>query len=240
MEQTTYQITQAAALACSHLPLPPGGFELPAFLEKWQDLSGAVIGGLMGVVGALVVAGNSVRREQRIGARLILVDLAILEASNQRFAPLRNNEQALCERLIAELPDVSSLDGPLIGQITDVSERLAAHLHLCQTQFRAFKKELDKFAALQNSVERRGAHAFQIMRTSVRVKELWDLVCEHATLSAYYIDRFLFRKWPRWAFRLCMTITPNDFDQRSRHVLKKGKILKPPKKGADEGARQRP
>lgn len=50
------------------------------FLEHWQDLSGAIIGGLMGFIGAWVVAKNSAnserRSERRLAVRIVYMDVA--------------------------------------------------------------------------------------------------------------------------------------------------------------------
>jgi hypothetical protein len=44
-------------------------------LMQWQDLAGGIIGGLMGVVGAWIVAGSFSLRERRSAARLLTVDV---------------------------------------------------------------------------------------------------------------------------------------------------------------------
>lgn len=44
-------------------------------LHDWQDLSGAIIGGLLGVSGALIVARSVSKREHRTAARMLMQDL---------------------------------------------------------------------------------------------------------------------------------------------------------------------
>lgn len=44
-------------------------------LHEWQDFAGAIIGGLLGVLGALIVAGSLINRERRSAARMLMQDL---------------------------------------------------------------------------------------------------------------------------------------------------------------------
>jgi hypothetical protein len=44
-------------------------------LHDWQDLAGAIIGGLLGVLGALIVARSLIGRERRSAARMVMQDL---------------------------------------------------------------------------------------------------------------------------------------------------------------------
>lgn len=45
------------------------------FLHRWQDLSGAIVGGLLGVIGALIVARGVLNRERRSASRMLQSDL---------------------------------------------------------------------------------------------------------------------------------------------------------------------
>jgi hypothetical protein len=53
----------------------------------------------------------------------------------------------------------------------------------------------------------------------------WQLIVEHASLANYYLDRFIFRWWPAWMFKLRMRLFPEILDRRSVHLLKTGKVL---------------
>jgi hypothetical protein len=44
-------------------------------LHEWQELAGAIIGGLLGVVGALIVARSVINRERRNASRMLQRDL---------------------------------------------------------------------------------------------------------------------------------------------------------------------
>ncbi len=46
--------------------------ELFCFLEKWQTLIGAFIGGIVGLLAALLVARDARRREEKTAAMLLV------------------------------------------------------------------------------------------------------------------------------------------------------------------------
>lgn len=67
-----------------------------SFLNKWQTLAGAIIGGGIGVLGALIVAYNIRRREERSAGWLILYELMSVLAARAQV------EKAFAEAGIAE------------------------------------------------------------------------------------------------------------------------------------------
>jgi hypothetical protein len=74
------------------------------FLEHWQELMGAILGGLLGVFGALIVAGSVATRERRSASRMLQRDLlgVVRMVSNltyERKAPL----DSLGEQLVRKL-----------------------------------------------------------------------------------------------------------------------------------------
>lgn len=51
-----------------------------ALIQKWQELLGAVIGGLLGVTGAMIVARDAFSRERRNAVRVLQHDLVAVVA----------------------------------------------------------------------------------------------------------------------------------------------------------------
>ena len=56
---------------------------LVKWLNHWQDLVGAIIGGLMGIVGAFIVAYAQKRREENAAAMLLSSDFTAFVGSIQ-------------------------------------------------------------------------------------------------------------------------------------------------------------
>jgi hypothetical protein len=214
-----------------------------ATLHDWQDLAGAIIGALMGVVGALIVASRATQRERRIAAAALLPELQNFRGAHgtlvERAATTKHTPGAVakvvCLSLLHLRPVASVLHSPALGQLSDVHPALYAHLYHCQMIHRYFEQGLAEFAELENAAKAAmpppNAAEFEerIQRKAVSVFGNWNLIAEHAAMAEYMLDRFIFRLCPVWAFSLRMRLLPNDLDRRSAYLLKEGKPLSPAK-----------
>ena len=234
-----FQITRTAVLICLHLPLTKGSDPV-AFLNQWQTLIGALVGGLMGVVGALIVAARATRRGRRIAASSVLPELMGLQAANLAIdhavgvSHLDNSKskQLVCNMLLRSRPTIRFLQSPVITQLYDIDARLYSHICLCNTIHEQLEPELERYRnercateAASSSAESAVSGSTSLDYRATEAVTVWDLSVEHAALAHYYLDRFIFRAWPIWAFRLRMRLFPNDLDRRSAHLLSTGKLL---------------
>lgn len=157
MSGVLYQITQGTARLCSSLPLPPPGLveRLVRWTDHWQTLVGAAIGGLLGVVAALVVAAMAARRERRIAAAMVLPEVQQLVAAHEGLTAYLNKwavtdpverQKLLCRKLVEEKPVITALYTPMIAQVSDIDAKLYSHLFQCQMTLRSFKAALARFA----------------------------------------------------------------------------------------------
>lgn len=157
MSSALYQITQTAAHVSTALPLPALGLveRLVRWGDHWQTLVGAVIGGLLGVVAALVVAAMAARRERRIAAAMVLPEVQRLTAAQQGWTGYMDKwavtepaerQKLLCRHLVEDRPSVSALYTPMIAQVSDIDRRLYSHLFQCQMTHRSFEAALAPFA----------------------------------------------------------------------------------------------
>ncbi len=96
---------------------------------------------------------------------------------------------------------------------------------------RYFEQGLAEFAELEDAAKAPmpppNAAEFE-ERIQVKVASVignWNLVAEHAVMGEYMLDRFVFRLWPVWAFRLRMRFFKNDLDRRSNYLLEHGRPL---------------
>jgi hypothetical protein len=102
------------------------------FLERWQDLMGAVLGGLLGVFGALIVAGSVSTRERRSASRMLQRDLLgvvgmVSNLTYERKVPL----DSLGEQLVRKLAFARHRLSPMFeGQMSIMfgSDRILAGL----------------------------------------------------------------------------------------------------------------
>lgn len=210
-------------------------------LDHWQTLIGSFIGGLMGVIGALIVAVMAVRRQRWVMASALLPDMQQLRAAHDSLEQASQSvepplgewakAQWRAERLAALRPGLSALhDGVAATQLSDLDNRLSAHLMLCRMRHKDLDTHLQQFVAVRNGSQAPmpAANVPQAMnlvrRSADRVLQAWDLCVEHATLAEYFMDRLIFNRWPNIWHRLRMRLWPNDLDRRSANLLKTGII----------------
>lgn len=224
---------------CSHLPIPES-FDLVATLHDWQDFAGAIIGALMGVVGALIVASRGTQRERRIAASTVLPEVMGLRACNERinevvkasYQTKGGRKRLVCNMLLKARPTISTLHSPVITQLYDIDARVYSHIfqtHWLHEQFEPalerYRQEVNNTRAPHSSIYDAASSELALDVRAVEATHPWDLCVEHATLANYYLDRFVFRRWPNWIFRLRMRYFPNDLDQRSEYLLATGMPL---------------
>ncbi|ASD84645.1 hypothetical protein QHI69_38350 (plasmid) [Burkholderia gladioli pv. gladioli] len=87
MSNLVYQVTQTSARVCASLDAAwsvtlSTASALVSWLDHWQTLVGSFVGGLMGVVGALIVAAMAVRRQRWVMASALLPDTQQLRAAH--------------------------------------------------------------------------------------------------------------------------------------------------------------
>jgi hypothetical protein len=226
MSAMLYELTASAAQMCSPVPAAAAG-GWTEWLDHWQTLLGAAVGGVMGVAGAWIVAVSQRRRERRVAAGMVLPDLHQLTASGEmleRWLDRPDNvrggtrEVVAIDQLRRRRPIAFALHSSVIGQLSDIDARLYSHLFQCEMTHRSFEDGLAGSRASPNQPA-----AFDIpVPSNTRLYDDWQRTTEHATLAAYFLDRLVFSRWPRWAHRLRMRLSPNDLDRRSAQLISSG------------------
>lgn len=233
-----FQITQTAALTCEHLQIPES-FDFVAFLDRWQTLVGSFVGGVLGVVAAFIVAFKQTHREWFIAASSVLPELMSLQATNDGIQHVlavsrqtkRENKRTTCRLLLKQRPTPTVLHSPTIRQLYDIDSRLYAHLSHCAMIHEQLGPALDLFKQADNDAKRPNMSIDEVVAAEAALDVrtyaatlAWDYCVEHASLANYYLDRFVFRRWPMRFFQLRMRVLPNDLDRRSTYLLKNGKL----------------
>ncbi|MEM5402749.1 hypothetical protein [Paraburkholderia unamae] len=257
MSAILYELAASASQLCAPVPAAAAG-GWTDWLDHWQTLQGAAVGGFMGVAGAWIVAGSQRSREQRIAAGMVLPDLHQLAAAGLHLAQLvpaqrrahtsgaggqtaTPDEQRiprLVRTLAARRPVLFALHTPVIGQLTDIDARLYGHLFQCEMTHRQFEDGIRLYEAAPQylSATLGGKPASAPSRPPPPAPLIyadWQRAVEHATLAAYLLDRLVFSRWPRWVQRCRMKLRPNDLDRRSAHLIRTGEL--PPAPGTQPG-----
>ncbi|WP_176331669.1 hypothetical protein [Burkholderia vietnamiensis] len=227
-----YQLTATAAQMCLPVPIPaaaPHGFL--NWLDHWQPLIGATAGGLLGVAGAWIVAGSARSRERRVAAGTSIeaaVEADQRIAGNHELVKGDTRAWLVVEKLARRRPSLFALHTPATGQLSDIDARLYCHLFQCQMIHRTFDEGMaQRLAGNETRTELGvigGARFVRGVLSDARLYREWQGCVERATLANYFLDRFVFSRWPRWCHRLRMKFFPNDHDRRSAALIQTGTL----------------
>lgn len=112
------------------------------FLEKWQTLIGSFIGGIVGLLAALLVAYKERRRDENSSARLLISDFVVFKeavASAEKNIPLETREDKrlleITRNLVKLRPGVSPMFDSSMVRVMSVDNRLDAHLTLFKSKY---------------------------------------------------------------------------------------------------------
>ncbi len=125
--------------------------ELFCFLEKWQTLAGAVIGGVFALWVALLVAYKARRQEDLAAAMLVVGNLVTVRTASRALGQLaveQNIEKEnipywLSDKLVRRRIKLSPLFEASRIRLMPVNVHLAAHLELFQVIFTDVEAKLD-------------------------------------------------------------------------------------------------
>jgi hypothetical protein len=268
MSALLYQLTASAAHMCLPVPVPaaaPDGWLEPLVrrIDHWQTLGGNIVGGAMGITGALIVAVMVRSRERRIAAGMVLPDLLRLAATGKDVArhysvpkPATASRQArlqedparetarisvIVSALKMRRPPLLALHTAVLGQLTDVDTRLSNHLFQCEMAHRLFEDNIDAYRSpkenvIASLVAKEPDALTKRPPSGPLIYADWQRAVEHATLAAYYLELLVFSSWPRWVQRLRMKRRPNELDRRSAHLITTGEPLAQQPAGASAPA----
>jgi hypothetical protein len=119
-------------------------------LDHWQTLVGAVIGGLMGFVGAYVVASSAATRERRSAARQLTISIGLWENVYKRIEKFRTAQHKQSDgALIAEHLAIYRAELPPLfeQQVLQVSHLGGGQLAGFPTAFLTVYRRMESYAA---------------------------------------------------------------------------------------------
>ena len=128
--------------------------ELVEWLFKWQTLIGAAIGGIIGLLSALIVAQSARRREEASAAmvlsgnlvKVVFASQVLLEKSEGKDFPKENRHLWLAEKLAKYRPSMSPMFEASVVRVMPVNGKLASHLELFRLIYADVDLILDRIA----------------------------------------------------------------------------------------------
>ncbi len=128
--------------------------EIVNFLDKWQSLAGAVIGGVIALWVALLVAYKARRQEDLAAGMLLVGNLVTVRTASRALGQLAEEERIdeenlpywFSEKLVRRRITLSPLFEASRIRLMPVNVCLAAHLELFQVIFTNVDAKLDMLA----------------------------------------------------------------------------------------------
>lgn len=136
-----------------------GGWQsVVAFLDKWQSLLGGLIGGVVAISAALIVAYSGRRREDRAAATLVfskLDELRITAEAVEEAATEKGQSFVECAREVGDLPGAkpSLTFRETIFRLSTADEGVGVYLDAVGKLIRMADNQFDRARALQGKNE---------------------------------------------------------------------------------------
>lgn len=195
-------------------------FRMTQFLHHWQELSGAIIGGFMGVAGALIVAREALNRERRNASRMLQHDLlgitdAVSCLTYRRRVTLETvGTKKIAQDLSFYCPKLSPLFEVQMATISGIDVRLAALLSGFHTAYSAVESHV-------RTVQHSGIGTAPWARASEALPGVFQFADDYARAALYLLPlhemgaiRRLYWRLRRWAW-------PDSDDKIMRPLVKR-------------------
>lgn len=194
-------------------------------LDRWQTLVGAVVGGLVALLAALVVAYRAERRSDLAAAMHLvgtLVQVRVASTQLEALAKERGiadeNDRAAwqAEKLVWLRPKLSPMFEASVARVMPIDVAAAAHLQLFLSQYLDLE---DKLTRLQPDIEayQRGVEPQRgkdyVIADARAAKRLFDAVATHAACAEHLISKFVLSSGAFWLSLWCKLFP----DKKTRH-----------------------
>jgi hypothetical protein len=205
-------------------------------LDHWQSLAGAFVGGISGLVAALVVAGSANRREQRAAAMLLIGDLTAIGAAGENLRQLAEKQSIpadkhpmwLANMLIWSRPKLSVLFESSMVRVMPVDNSLVAHLNLLKTIYAGIEEELTR---LTRNIDAAKGQSNGILARSMQEQEAdarliamgFERIVAHAEYANMLIANLIFSRCRVW-HRIRMRLLPNNEEKECARLLREGTV----------------
>lgn len=207
--------------------------ELICYLEKWQTLIGAFIGGIVGLLAALLVARDARKREQRAAAMLLVGDLAEVRTASEVLREMSEKKDMsaddkgarwITNMLLKRRPSLSPLFESSMVRIMSVDDHLAAHLILFKKIFRSADARLTELAYSLERSKQEGPFILSNKEIDSLIKLIasgFYNAVEHAVCAEHLLDKLIIRR-SALLHRLMRKFKIPKEEKKCRELLKTG------------------
>ena len=201
-------------------------------IHRWQNLAGAVVGGLFSLGVALLVAHVARRREDRAAGMLLVGTLVQMMARNaqlerlakEKAIPEADFHKWFSEKLVQSRPKMSAEFEASLIRLMPADLHLAAHLELFKTLIAEMDECLDRLAEDYKNLHEKGKLQRPVANIETDAKlatRAFGGAVLHATCAERLITHMVHSHFPSW-HRLRGWLRPSMEEQKCQQLLKTG------------------
>lgn len=202
-----------------------------AFLDKWQTLIGAILGGIIALGAALIVAYRAERRSDIAAAMQIIGTLVSVRTAGHLLDELAEEKGIAnpddraawqAEKLVSLRPKLSPLFEASIARVMPLDVTTAAHLHFFLSQYLDLEEKLQRISSDIKELERTGKPARDrnyMMADAKHAARVFGAVVGHADCAEHLLTKFVLSKMALWN-RLWCGWFPDEQTTKCRKVLR--------------------
>jgi len=202
------------------------------FLNQWQTLIGSIIGGVVALLAALIVAFRVERREDLSAAMLVVSTLVPVRVAARQLTALadeRNltdpDERAAftAEKLVWLRPQMTPSLEPAISRIMPIDVTAAAHLTFFLSRYSDMEKKLEPFgeAIRQHQQGREPERGQEYLMTDAKsATRVFFEAAKHAECAEHLLNRFVLSRTPLINKVWC-SVFPDQKTKECRKMLEK-------------------
>lgn len=203
-------------------------------LKEWQSLAGAIIGAMVSISIAFLVAYINLRREDRSAALVLIGNLVNVRGAHEVLSDLAKKEAVpeadypmwLAGRLASSRPSLSPLFDGCVARLMPVDSLLAAHLDLFGIIYRGVEHHASKLVRDIEYFQEHGKFLRANKDTMADAKVIQvglAKAARHAECAGDLLGQFVLSNWPTW-HRVRRWLCPTTEQRECRNFIDTGAL----------------
>jgi hypothetical protein len=208
-------------------------------LYEWQDLAGAVIGGVIALAAALIVAKDARARLERAAAMVVIAALGRVRANYEgALRPIRGKAKTDEEEAMG-LATLFSLHPPTLPRnfaesasaLMPIHNHLAAHLALADAVYENVSQAVHRWQDDQEHFSRAGDRKLprdrgDMLADAKTIRRGMAQFSDHATCAEALLEHLVMSRYRLW-HRLRLRCFPDKEEEWCARALKTGEFETP-------------
>lgn len=206
--------------------------DIVTFLHSWQELVGAILGGIF-ALGVALLVGYITRRNDDVAAAMLLVgsltDLKARESTLRRLAAEKGVSAEdypmwVSEKLVFSKPKISAMFEASMVRLMPLNTHLAVHLDIYRTVFLEMESKLDLIAGDYRAFHEKGKadRPKELMLADSRVvRNALEKAARHGKCAERLLTNYVLSNWPTFN-RVRARFFPTSQDAECEKLVRTG------------------